>query len=70
MKNLFAAAAIAALIAAPAFAQSEPNGRIERPAQARGGAISYDVYKGDKWIGRDPDANVRFELRRDNYGQR
>jgi hypothetical protein len=70
MKNLLIATAIATLIALPAFAQSEFDSRTERPAQARDGATSLDVYKGNKLIGRDPDPNVRFELRRDNYGQR
>ena len=70
MNRLFAAAAIATLIASPAFAQSEFDSQIERPAQARDGASSYDVYKGGQLLGRDPDPNVRFELRRDNYGQR
>jgi hypothetical protein len=70
MKNVFAAAAITALIASPALAQSELTGQTERLAQAQGGASSDDVYFGTKWLGRDPDPNVRFEMRRDNYRQR
>ena len=70
MKNLFAAAAGAALIASPAFAQSELTGRTERAAHGRDGAASVDVYFGTRWLGRDPDPNVRFEMRRDNYRQR
>jgi hypothetical protein len=70
MKNLFAAAAIATLIASPALAQSELTRQTERLAQVQGGAASYDVYFGTKRLGRDPDPNVRFELRRDNYRQR
>jgi hypothetical protein len=67
MKSLFAAAAVATLVASPAFAQSELH---ERAVQGRDGATSHDVYFGTKRLGRDPDPNVRFEMRRDNYRQR
>jgi hypothetical protein len=53
MKTLITALAVAALLAAPAFTLSavaqSPN----------------DVMVGDKYVGTDPDANVRLQLRRD-----
>ena len=51
MKTLITALALATLIAAPAFAQAPPTSDI--------------VIVGGKLIGQDPDANVRFQLRRD-----
>jgi hypothetical protein len=52
MKTLIAAAALAAIVIAPAFT---------RPAAAG----PNDVFIGGKNIGQDPDANVRLQLRRD-----
>jgi hypothetical protein len=51
MKTLVAALALAALIAAPAFAQRVPSPDA--------------VIVGGKYIGQDPDPNVRLQLRRD-----
>jgi hypothetical protein len=55
MKNLVAAVAfaVAALIAVPTF------------IQCAAAAESTEVYMGGKYIGQDPDANVRLQLRRD-----
>ena len=54
MKTLITGVALAiTLIAGPAFTQS---------AFA---ASPHDVFVGDKNIGADPDANVRFQMRRD-----
>jgi len=64
MKALLAAAAIAALIASPAFARSAPNVHWQHPPQAPDGAASDDVIAGNKRIGRDPDPWIRNEMLR------
>jgi len=51
MKILVAALALATLTASPALAQSAP--------------FSDAVIVGGKYVGQDPDANVRLQLRRD-----
>jgi hypothetical protein len=53
MKTLIAFAALAAAIATPALAQQATR------------QDSNAVYSGDKYLGSDPDPNVRFELRRE-----
>jgi hypothetical protein len=77
MRLLVVTAALAAAIASPALAQSahrapvqqyqsqydQPFGRFEgRPQSAPSGN---DVYEAGQYLGRDPDPNVRLELRRD-----
>jgi hypothetical protein len=77
MKTLVVTAALAAVIASPALAQSthrapvqqyqsqydQPYGRFEgRPNAAPSGN---DVYEAGQYLGTDPDPNVRLELRRD-----
>jgi hypothetical protein len=81
MKTLLAAAALAAIIASPAFAQTgtrrvqaaehpsqfdQPLGRVE--AQPRSGQ-SNPVYDNNHYLGADPDPNVRLDLRRDFEGR-
>jgi len=69
MKTLLATAAFAALIAAPALAQTtrapaqyqRSYGRSDIPHAAS----PYSVYDGNNYLGADPDPNVRLELRRD-----
>ena len=51
MKTLIAALTLATLIAAPAFTRSA--------------IAANEVIVGGKYVGADPDANVRFQLRRD-----
>ena len=51
MKTIIAALALATLIAAPTFTQ---------PAIA-----ADEVIVGGKYLGQDPDSNVRLQLRRD-----
>jgi hypothetical protein len=51
MKTIIAALALATLVAAPTFTP---------PAIA-----ADEVIVGGKYIGQDPDANVRLQLRRD-----
>jgi hypothetical protein len=58
-------AAIAALltlvsVAGPVFARNH-----ERPGTSFDRSPN-DVFLGGKTMGRDPDSNIRFELRRDN----
>jgi hypothetical protein len=53
MKTLIAVAALAAVIASPALA---------RPAHHQSGEA---VISGDRYLGSDPDANVRFDLQRE-----
>jgi hypothetical protein len=82
MKTLLAAAALAAIIASPAFAQTgtrrvqaaehpsqfdQPLGRVE--AQPRSGMQSNSVYDNNHYLGADPDPNVRLDLRRDFEGR-
>ena len=57
-------AAMIALIAAPALAQS---GRKVQPPHSSLPS-PYGVYSGQRRIGTDPDPNVRFEiLRQENW---
>jgi len=53
MKTLVTALALATVIAAPAFAQ--------KPKPAPTNSVIVD----DKVVGQDPDANIRFELRKE-----
>jgi hypothetical protein len=64
MKGVLAVATIATLVASPAFAQSAFDALRRSPTG------SHEVYMGNKRLGQDPDPNVRFEMRRDNYGQK
>lgn len=61
MRRLCIAAAVTALLASPAFAQSARKSQGKRPPPA----TSYEVYSGDRRIGTDPDPNIRFELLRE-----
>jgi opacity protein-like surface antigen len=82
MKTLLAMAALAAVIASPAFAQTgtrrvqaaehpsqydQPVGRAE--AQPRSAAQGTTVYDNNHYLGADPDPNVRLDLRRDFNGR-
>ena len=77
MKTLLAMAALAAVIATPAFAQTgtrrvqaaehpsqfdQTVGRTE--AQPRSAAQGTTVYDNNHYLGADPDPNVRLDLRR------
>jgi len=83
MKTLLAAAALAAVIASPAFAQTGTRSRVqaaEHPsqydqpvgreeAQPRSGMQANPVYDNNHYLGADPDPNVRLDLRRDFEGR-
>jgi hypothetical protein len=62
MNKITGAAAAVMLVAPPAFAQPIRHAAVHRVA-----AASDVVTVDSQYIGRDPDANVRAELRRD-YG--
>ena len=57
MKMLVTTVALATLIASPAFAQKAKHVRMSANA----------VVVNGQMIGQDPDAKVRFELRRDAF---
>jgi len=59
MRNVCIAAALVAVMASPAFAQSARKSKVQRSPQA-----PYDAYGGPSRRGTDPDPNVRFELMR------
>ncbi len=58
--RLYVIAAVFAVVASPAFAQSARKTQTPHSSQA----TSSDVYGGGRWLGRDPDPNVRFEIMR------
>jgi hypothetical protein len=62
MRSLCIAAALAAILASSAFAQSTRNS--QRPTQTQQPATSNEVYSGGRRLGTDPDPNIRFELMR------
>ncbi len=63
-RSVFVVAAMIAIIASPALAQATRKAKTQRPPAA----TSYDVYSGGRWIGRDPDPSIRFEiLRQQNW---
>ena len=83
MKTLLATAALAAVIASPAFAQTGTRSRVqaaEHPSQydqpvgrarssAAFGGRPITVYDNNHYLGADPDPNVRLDLRRDFEGR-
>jgi len=63
-RRLYIVAAVIAVVASPAFAQSARKAQTQRPSQA----TSHDAYGGKKRFGTDPDPNVRFDmLRQQNW---
>jgi hypothetical protein len=82
MKTLLATAALAAVIASPAFAQTGTRSRVQavehpsqydqpvgrQEAQPRSGQAN-PVYDNNHYLGADPDPNVRLDLRRDFEGR-
>jgi hypothetical protein len=64
LKPLMAAAAVAILFGTPALAASHSQRQVRSPQAPN--AVSHRVTAPDgQVIGADPDAGVRFELRRD-----
>ena len=62
IKRLVVAAAIATVIASPALAQRAQKPRQQSPNPA------YDVYVGGRYVGSDPDPNIRAQLQRRQPG--
>jgi hypothetical protein len=63
MRRLCIIAVMTAAIVLPAFAQSaNADARHSRQWQDR--LQSQDVISGNRYLGRDPDPNIRFELMR------
>jgi hypothetical protein len=86
MKTLFATAALAAVIASPAWAQTTtrrapaapPPSQFDQPmdqsfgrteGRPRSDLSGNPVYDNNHYLGADPDANVRLDLRRDFEGR-
>ncbi len=66
LKLLLAAGAAVAVIAAPAFA-APPDHAVRQDVRDQV-SNSTLVFRNDgKFLGKDPDVNVRFELMRDGY---
>jgi hypothetical protein len=76
IKTIIVTAALAAVVASPALAQTsrragqQPSvqsdqsyGRVE--AQPRSGSPTNDVYENGRYLGADPDPNVRLQMRLD-----
>jgi len=57
--------ALVSFVGAPASAQLARNPQAQRPAHLQDRAPSNDVYSGDRYLGRDPDPNIRFQLLRE-----
>ena len=75
MKKLLAAAALATVFAAPAFAQTAtqaPRAQFNndqfggRDGQRHSVNPAYDVYDHGQYVGSDPDPSIRLQLKRDN----
>jgi len=66
MRTLIATVALAAVIASPAFAQTR-RAPVQPFDQGYGIRIMppYAVFDGNKYLGADPDPNVRLLLRLD-----
>jgi hypothetical protein len=70
MKYLMTAIALTALAASPAFAASHKHADRIPAAAANAYASMFDpdaVVEGNRVLGRDPDANVRLQLRQNGW---
>jgi opacity protein-like surface antigen len=69
MKRLILIAAAAGLLAAPVLAQTsqqKPTAeRVKAAEKAQKTGTKNDVYCGGKYVGSDPDAAVREQIKRD-----
>ena len=76
MKRVITAAIFAALVASPALAQTARRAPAQQPSQyeqgygrtegqPRAANPGTDVYEGGRYLGADPDPNVRLQLRLD-----
>jgi hypothetical protein len=75
MKKLLAAAALATILATPAFAQMAPRpyapqnnfSQTDRNYVRQRHSVNpnYDVYEQGQYQGSDPDPNIRSQIRRE-----
>jgi hypothetical protein len=65
MNRLWIVAAVVLIVSWPALAQSARGSKAQRPSQSQNPARSIDVYSGDRYLGSDPDPNIRFQLLRE-----
>jgi hypothetical protein len=77
IKTIIATAALAAVVASPALAQTSRRATSQQPSaqsdqtygrtegQPRATNSANDVYDGNRYLGADPDPNVRMQLRLD-----
>jgi len=70
MKRMLIIASAVALLASPLVAQAQqkdppPKARVEAAKKAPKTNGPNDVYCGGQYVGSDPDANVRDQLKRD-----
>jgi hypothetical protein len=65
LSRIWVVAAVVLIVASPAFAQSTRGSQAQRPLPSQNPARSVDVYSGDRYLGRDPDPNIRFQLLRE-----
>jgi Ni/Co efflux regulator RcnB len=69
MRKLCIIATMTAVLASPACAQSARNAQAQHRAQwqdrPQDRSTSHDVQSGDRYLGRDPDPNIRFDLLRE-----
>ncbi len=69
MKRLLLIAAAVGLLASPVIAQTTGGKTLEQRAKAaekvKKTGTSNDVICGGKYLGSDPDANVRDQIKRD-----
>jgi hypothetical protein len=65
LKVLLSAAALAALVTAPAVAKSRTQPHHTAPTQAPRNSTYVRDYVTGEILGTDPDPRVRYELRRD-----
>jgi hypothetical protein len=63
-KSFLVAAVIATVIAAPALAQRAP----QRQQPQHSSNPAYDVYVDGRYVGSDPDPNIRAQLQRRQPG--
>jgi opacity protein-like surface antigen len=72
MKRLIVAAALATAFALPAYAQTAVQPQSSQfnlgrnDGQRHSVNPGFDVYQSGQYLGSDPDANIRLQLRRDN----
>ena len=70
MRGLCIVVAAVSVIVSPALAQSARNPQGQRPAQGQNRPTSNDVYSGERYLGRDSDPNVRFQILREQNWRR